>query len=349
MLKELLKNVSRNFANLNSTFVKCVSVMTIVEGSFICSNSYANSAAPTIQSLAQLPVLQMLAIPTPNDPLFTPKSRLHRIHAPEFWELSTGSKNVKVLVCDTGIESHHPDLKNNISLTGFNFADGSTNTEPSGNSHGTRMAGIIGAEANNGIGGVGVAWNVTIIPGKISNDPKGGVSHKVSAQCIRWGADHGIRIVNLSYSGANNNPDVIEAAKYLHDRNGILVVSAGNELGKRNEFPDDPNIIAVGFTNSIDWVMSSTGPYVDLVAPGTSMQAPTIGGGYSVSQGASDAVAVVSGAAALMLSVRPELTATQLTDLILQSVEDKGAPGRDPSFGTGILDLQVAVKLLRGQ
>ncbi|MDD4976186.1 MAG: S8 family serine peptidase [Bacteriovorax sp.] len=271
---------------------------------------------------------------------------LTRIGAPLFWQKSTGSKEVKVLVCDTGIESNHPDLKANISLPGQNFVDGSTNTEPTGNAHGTRIAGVIGALGLNG-GAVGINLNVKIVPGKISNVASGMAMHTDTAKCIKWGADQGIKIVNVSFSGGLDEPVVHDAAKYLHDKGGVLIMSAGNVWGPR-DLPNDPYIIAVGMVNQIDWKtqFDSFGPFVDMVAPGTTIYTTDVGGKYIEDKGSSLSAAVVSGAAALILSVRPDLSADELTEVLFRSTVDLGTPGRDDAFGVGRLDLSKTIDIL---
>ena len=271
---------------------------------------------------------------------------LTKINAPTLWQNIPTGNTIKVLVCDTGIESGHPDLKANISLPGQNFADGTTNTEPTGNAHGTRIAGVIGALGIKG-GAVGVNLNVQIVPGKISNDPTGKALHTDTAKCIRWAADHSIRIVNVSFSGGLNEPVIHDAAKYLHDKGGILVMSAGNVWGRR-ELPNDPYIIAVGMTTPADWKtqFDSFGPFVDIVAPGVSIFTTDIGGKYLYDKGSSLAAAVVSGAAALILSIRPDLTADELTEVLFRSTVDLGNPGRDESFGVGRLDLSNTINIL---
>lgn len=273
---------------------------------------------------------------------------LAKIQAPAFWERSRGSRAVKVLVCDTGIESGHPDLRGNVG-TGRNFVDGGERTEPTGNGHGTRIAGLIGGQGGRtGSGAVGVNWEVSLIPGKISNKPDGGALQSDMAKCVKWGADQGIKVVNLSFSGALDSLAVQEAAAYLREKGGILVVAAGNK-GLRRDLPDDPNMLVVGGTNSLDWKPPAynTGAYVDLSAPASAMFTTDLGGGHVTSQGTSLSAAMVSGAAALMLSVRPDLTADALTGLLLSSTVDLGLPGRDESFGIGRLDLKKAAVLLK--
>ncbi|MDD5210490.1 MAG: S8 family serine peptidase [Elusimicrobiales bacterium] len=272
---------------------------------------------------------------------------LDKIQAPLFWQKSKGSRSVRVMVCDTGIESGHPDLRGNIGA-GINLVDGSGNTEPSGNGHGTRIAGLIGAQGwHTGTGAAGVNWEVSIIPGKISNKADGATDHADSAKCIKWGADQGIKVVNLSISNAAGNLAVQEAAEYLYNKGGILVVSAGNK-GENLNLPDDPHMVVVGATNDLDWhpPAYNTGAYVDLSAPSSSLYTTDKGGGYITSNGTSLSAAIVSGAAALILSVKPGLTSQQLIDLLLASTVDLGAPGRDDVFGTGRLDLKKALELL---
>lgn len=273
---------------------------------------------------------------------------ISKIQAPLFWEKSKGSRSVRVLVCDTGIESNHPDLRGNIGA-GMNFADGSANTEPTGNGHGTRIAGLIGAQGGHtGAGASGVNWEVRIIPGKITNQPNGAADHTVSAKCIKWGADQGIKVVNLSFSGAVDNLAVQEAAEYIYQRGGILVVSSGNK-GEHPDLPDNPHMVVVGGTNSIDWAPPAynKGKFVDLSAPASALYTTDMGGRYVTTNGTSLSAAIVSGAAALILSVKPDLTAQQLIDLLLASTVDLGEPGRDEAFGTGRLDLKKAIELLK--
>lgn len=273
---------------------------------------------------------------------------LSKIRAPLFWEESKGSRSVRVLVCDTGIESGHPDLRGNVG-PGLNFVDGSGNTEPTGNGHGTRIAGLIGAQGGHaGAGAAGVNWEVRIIPGKITNKADGATDHADSAKCIKWGADQGIKVVNLSISGAAGNLAVREAAEYLYKKGGILVVSAGNK-GEYLNLPDDPHMLVAGATNDLDWhpPAYNTGAYVDLSAPSSSLYTTDAGGKYMTGNGTSLSAAIVSGAAALILSVRPGLTSGELTALLLESTVDLGAPGRDEIFGTGRLDLGKALELLK--
>jgi subtilisin family serine protease len=285
--------------------------------------------------------------PITNDPEVSKQWYLERIGAPLFWNRSTGSSTVQVLLCDTGVDSHHPDLRDNLSLPGINFVDGTDNTEPTGSPHGTHMAGIIGALGNNGLGISGVAWNIKIIPGKISNDPKGATEHSVSAKCIRWGADHGVRIVNLSIGGALDNPEVIDASKYLHSKGGILFMSAGNN-GYPKEIAGIPEAIAVSASDKNDWLAywSGSGPFVDLAAPGSEIYTTEPGGGYKMDKGTSCSTALTSGAAALILSLNPRLSADELMQVLLNSATDLGKTGWDQAYGHGRLNLGKALELL---
>jgi len=270
-----------------------------------------------------------------------------KMQVPLFWEKSKGSHSTKVLICDTGIDANHPDLKGNIGV-GMNFIDGSTNTMPTGNPHGTRLAGLIGGQGGRtGAGVTGINWDVQIIPGKITNQPNGGADHAVSAKCIKWGADQGIKVVNLSYSNAVSNLAVQEAADYLYAKGGVLIVSGGNS-GAQIDLPDHPHMIAVGGTNLYDWhpPAYNTGNYIDISAPASSLYTTDVGGKYLYDNGSSLAAAVVSGAAALILSARPNLTAEELTKVLLTSTVDLGTAGRDPAFGIGRIDLGKAVSIL---
>jgi subtilisin family serine protease len=159
----------------------------------------------------------------PDDPYYGSQWQLAGIGAPEAWETTTGSYSILVAVCDTGISSGHPDLADNLQLPGYNAVDGSTDTEPVYN-HGTGVAGCIGATGNNALGVTGVAWDVAILPIRITNTPDGLAYVSDAAEGIRYAADQGAKVVNLSYLMANYST-IDSAAQYLRGKGGLLFVA----------------------------------------------------------------------------------------------------------------------------
>ena len=203
----------------------------------------------------------------PDDPYLSSQWQHAAIVAPSAWEITTGSGSVLAAVCDTGVSAFHPDLAANLELPGYNSVDGSTNTEPIYN-HGTGVAGCIGAVGNNGVGVSGVAWDIRILPVRITNRTDGAAYISDAAEGIRYAADQGARVVNLSYLMAGYST-IDTAARYLRDQGGLLFVAAGNN-GEDPGWPDFASFIAVGATTSSDtrasW--SNYGRYIDITAPG---------------------------------------------------------------------------------
>lgn len=155
----------------------------------------------------------------PNDEYFADQWHLHNtgqsggtanadINAPEAWELTTGDPNIVVAVLDSGVDSNHPDLINNL-VRGYDFCDNDYSPDPTlgestMNAHGTACAGLIAAQANNSIGVAGVAPRCKIMPIRIFR-AKGKysvewVTEATIAEAIMWAAQNGADIVSLSYS-----------------------------------------------------------------------------------------------------------------------------------------------------
>ena len=232
---------------------------------------------------------------------------------------------------DTGIGSldngviKHDDLDANLT-TGRNVVDENSNTVDI-HSHGTRTAGIIGAVGNNGTGTVGVNWNVTLVPIRISTRDDGDAYRKDAIKGITWATNNNIHVLNFSYSGYKDSITSYDTA--LTNYPGLFVWSAGNQTAN---IPDSPNvelseklnIIAVGaIKRSGQWAgfsnYSSTGNSVHIYAPGEEGFTTSLNNGYATYSGTSMAAPFVSGVAALMLSVNPNLKARELRSLILEN------------------------------
>ena len=284
-------------------------------------------------------------VAVPDDPGFSSQWFHTKINSPGAWDRVRGGSSILVAVCDTGIDSSHPDLAANLRLPGYNAVDGSENTSPV-SSHGTRVAGCIGAVGNNATGCVGMCWDVSIVPVRFSNRSDGWAYYSDMAVGIRWAADQGAKVVNLSYLAAGSYT-VNDAAEYLRNRGGLLFIAAGNDGGDMSGiYPDFPASIAVGATTSSDtrssW--SNYGAFIDLVAPGSNIYTTTTSGGYTSTNGTSFASPIAAGLAALVYTVYPPFTPAQVEQTIFTTCVDLGAAGEDNFYGHGRIDAATATR-----
>ena len=268
---------------------------------------------------------------TANDTHYNDQWAINMIQLPQAWDITTGSSTVKVAVLDSGIDGNHPDLVGKIDtdlcrvFIGGNAFEEEMLTDNNG--HGTFVAGIIGASADNGIGVTGTCWNVSLVSMRIaSSDGKVSTSSAIAAiYCVE---EMGIPIINYSSGWYDNYDYAMYTA--IQDYSGLFVCSAGNK-GKDNDtddhYPSDyalPNIIAVGNSDEYDERNSDSNygqTSVDLFAPGTGVYSTTPGGGYGKDSGTSFAAPYVAGVAALLLSKYPDMTTADLKQTILENVD----------------------------
>ena len=276
----------------------------------------------------------------PNDPNYGMQWQHAKIDSPGAWDITTGSSSILAAVCDTGVDSSHPDLAANLKLPGYNSADGTQNTEPV-YAHGTGVAGCIGAVGNNGIGVAGGSWTVKILPIRITNNSVTGSAYISDAVAgIEYAADRGAKVVNLSYGMAHSS-SIDVAGQYLRETsNGLLFVSASND-NQDPGWPDFPNFVAVGATDKNDdrSSFSNYGAYIDCVAPGSSVHMTwDHWSGYSTRSGTSFASPIAAGLATLVYAAAPSSTPTQVESFIFSNCVDLGDVGEDNVFGHGRID-----------
>ena len=265
----------------------------------------------------------------PNDPYFLNGQMwgLEKIEAVDAWIVSTGSHTIKVGVIDTGIASH-PDLDANLT-TGWDFVNETDDTHDT-NGHGTYIAGTIGAVGNNGIGVVGVNWNVTLVPIKIHTTGSS-ISQSAAIRGITWATEQSIPILNFSIAGFQTTTTIRNAVRNYP---GLFIWGAGNSgqnldtfIAQHGSF-DLPNLISVGATDVDDersiWSNRSSDygiRAVNIFAPGSNIRTTHRNGEYISQNGTSMAAPHVSGTAALLLSMNPSLTAAQKKIVILNSAD----------------------------
>jgi len=230
----------------------------------------------------------------PNDPYFPKQWHLHNtgqsdgtpgadIRAPEAWEITTGDPNIVIAVIDSGVDSKHPDLINNL-VPGYDFYDNDAQPDPAldhrFNAHGTCCAGVAAAEGNNALGVSGVTWNCKIMPIRWESFASDGketwITDSDVAEALRWAAAHGAGILSNSWGFFAQLPATHSAIMDVTRKNGIgrhgngciVLASSGNDNGPVNYPARYPEVIAVGGAdhNDVRCYCSNYGPELDIVA-----------------------------------------------------------------------------------
>ncbi|MGQ0793314.1 MAG: S8 family serine peptidase [Deltaproteobacteria bacterium] len=309
--------------------------------------------AEFIASIKQSPLVEFaeadLAVPPdliPNDPSYGSQWVHTKIESLAAWNSTTGSPDVTIAVCDTGVLSTHADLNGKV-LAGFNTVDGTTNTSAVCN-HGTLVSGVAAAWGNNGVGGAGVSWASKILPIRITNNQVADCSCCAyvsdAAEGIRWAADNGARVINLSFQMASYQA-INDAAAYARARGAVTVLSAGNQ-GAQQTHTDWQNFLSISATTNTDTLasFSSFGTYVDLAAPGVGLYTTNSNGSYANASGTSFSAPAVAGVLALIFSADPSLSPAEAEGILLATVDDIGAVGEDIYFGAGRVNARRAVE-----
>jgi len=281
---------------------------------------------------------------TPNDPSVASQWHHTKINSYAAWDVTTGNlSSVIVADCDTGVEVTHPDLAAHLISPGYNSVDGTANIAPT-SPHGTMTSGAMAAIIGNGVGVSGVAGNVKILPIKVSNLSDGSAYFSDLVTCIDYAADHGANVVNMSYD-ASNSSAIDSAAQYLRSKRGLLFVAAGNSGVDLSANPDYSSFEIIGATDQNDALASwsNYGTPVDMVAPGVDILTTTTGGSYAYASGTSFAAPLASGVAALVYSVNPAFSASQVEQILFSSARVLGTGPDDRFFGHGLIDANAAV------
>lgn len=263
------------------------------------------------------------------------KSRLDQINLPAAWDAINKTTQVKVAVIDNGFEIRHPDLVDNASLAESkdfvnNDADpepGGDCEDPSGEGHGTAVAGVVGARTNNSVGIAGVAWNVNLLLLKIGCDYS--VSNEAAA--IDYAISRQVNIINASYGGPMYSEAERVAIKALEASNILFVSAAGNSRINNDvvlDYPSAlnlPNIMSVAATDTTnalpDWTQYGQ-TRVDIAAPGVEVYLLGLNSTYLIGTGTSFSAPMVSGVASLLLkSGLANLTYLDLKAAILASAD----------------------------
>lgn len=297
---------------------------------------------------------------TTNDPFLSNQWHLDRTNVRKAWDLGMGNPNIKVAILDTGIDVNHPDIgmgndtyKNIDETLGWDFITNSLYSSPI-NAHGTAVAGIIGAKANNnsliaGIAGGFHQQGVTLISYRVANDTS--VSSSVVDDAILAATDNGVRIINMSLSCIDNSANR-SAIDYAFAHGVTLIAASGNQALASPSFPASySKVFAVGATTMFDErpAYSNYGTGLDLVAPGEWIYTTGLDDDLEIFNKTSSAAPQVAGAAALMLSINPNLTPNGIYTILRNTAEKLSSYTFDSNrwnneVGYGLLDVDAAVK-----
>lgn len=294
---------------------------------------------PTVEA-AEVDRLVEPEVTTANDTYYLNAWHLAKIGAPIAWDTAKGD-GVVVAVLDSGVDGTHPDLVNKL-VPGWNLVDNNSNTSDV-YGHGTEVAGVIGAQSNNGLGVTSIAWGAKIMPVRVSLTTGSAYISTIAAG-ITWAADHGANIANASFATLTGSATIQSAANYMRSKGGLVVVAAGN-YGTLDSTSNNSSVISVSATDSSDALTSwsSYGPYVDVAAPGAGIWSTTRGGGYAAVSGTSFSSPLTAGVLAVMKSANPALSNVVLESILKSTAVDLGTPGVDSYFGAGRINAGAAV------
>jgi len=277
-----------------------------------------------------------LAVPfyVPNDTMVLQQWDHSLLQSFAAWDIQKGDSNVVIGITDTGIDTLHPDLKGKIRYNtadpvngidddsdgfidnyyGWNVATNSYDVARN-ELHGAFVSGIAAAGTDNVTGIAGIAFRCKFFPVACSSSPSLNVIANGDL-AIQYAADHGASIINCSWGGFGNSQfsqDMVNYATF--NRNALVVAAAGNSQNDDPFFPASyEHVLSVAAIDSfnVKWSGSSYGSYVDITSQGDRVLSVWPGGGYGFSGGTSEACPQVSGAAALVKSQFPTLTALQI-------------------------------------
>ncbi|CAA9528092.1 MAG: hypothetical protein AVDCRST_MAG67-4228 [uncultured Solirubrobacteraceae bacterium] len=316
----------------------------------------------------------------PNDPLFRHQWYLRAIQIPAAWAASRG-EGATVAVLDTGVAyatrgpyRRAPDLAGTRFVAGWDFVDDDPHPHDVAprdgrRSHGTQMAGIIAQTTNNAIGGAGVAPAAAIMPIRVLRPNLSGTATAI-ARGLRYAADHGADIVNLSVAGRSQTRLVRDAVAYATAKGVTVVAASGNDGRASVSWPAaDPKVVAVGAVarDLVRAPYSNYGEALDLVAPagagalGDSGYGPpdgvvaqTLKGGpsefcFCFTASTSAAAAQVSGVAALLVATDRARGPAAVRAALLRGTRDLGPDGRDREHGAGMVQAARALGVSAGE
>lgn len=254
-------------------------------------------------------------------------------------------------VIDSGVHAEHPDLRGVVQPGKNLIGRGTAMTDRSG--HGTQVTGVAAAAHDNGVGISGLAPGVRVMPLAIE-DAVGQMHASDLARAIKYAIEKHVDVLNLSLGGPERSPNVEYWLERAVDAGIPVIASAGNAAQHDNPtmWPAaSPHTIAVGAIapTGVWATFSTTGAYVDVVAPGVAVLTTSGRDGYAAVNGTSLSAPFVSATTAVLLAREPELDPAGIREILIATAEDLGPEGWDARFGHGLVDPVAALERVGGQ
>ena len=265
----------------------------------------------------------------------------------------TRGDGVVVAVVDTPIYAAHRDLSGQL-LEGTSTGGGPSNgwgDGSAGNAHGTEVASVIVGKGGGGDHMLGIAPAAKILP--VAYSAGGDGTSKAASDGIRWAADHGAKVINVSngHKGEALGFEV-DAIRYAISKDVVVVAGVGNTAEGMQSVISPANIPGVVAVSGVDtngnfWSGSAFGPETVVAAPAAEMSVATVPSGfpsgYGLDEGTSLATAIVSGVVALIRAKYPRMNAANVINRLIRTARDNGDPGRDRYFGFGTIQPLAAL------
>lgn len=289
-----------------------------------------------------------LAMPARADWVRDQQWYLSTLDIPKVHAVNRG-KGIIVSVIDSGVDASHPDLVGKVlrgvDLTSKAPANASGQVDIDG--HGTALAGlIVGGNHRPGVGVLGVSPDATVLPIRMST--KGPDYTGVSlSEGVRWAVSHGAQVLCMALVSASPDSALRDAIEEAIRADVVVVAAVGNapEDSEANYPAAFPGVIAAGGLDREERhaAISVKSPTVVLSAPAVDIISTITKGRYGQGSGTSNATAIIAGAAALVRSKYPTMSATEVIHRLTATATDKGPPGRDDEYGYGALNLLAAL------
>jgi subtilisin family serine protease len=337
-------------------------------GVWRAAESQLAASAAGSQILAYWPNRRVSIQVEPNDPYWPQQYGPRNIQLPQAWDALTGGAciTVTVAIVDTGVDLLHPDLAgrfwrnngetgagretNGLDDDGNGFVDdwqgwdfaNNDNDPRDDHGHGTHVAGIVAATANNGLGVAGAAslgCPAQIMALKVLKSSGEGTDSDVAA-AVRYAAEQGARVINLSLGDPAETPAIGIAIEDATAQGALVVAAAGNSGRFGVYYPaayEDAVAVAASDSANRRAYFSAYGPQVDLTAPGVGIFSTLRNNGYGTLSGTSMATPHVAAAAALLASQPQFDSPAKIRAALEYTALDLGAVCRDPYFGAGLV------------
>lgn len=304
---------------------------------------------------------------TPNDNYYSNNDQwfLPQVNASGAWDISFGSSSVTIAITDSEIDTAHDDLNgvlwknpgeipgDGVDNDGNGYVDdyrgydvGENDADPTysgaAQKHGTHVAGLSGAETDNNTGVASIGFGVSIMAVKIS-DGSGALTAGYDG--ITYAADQGAEVINMSWGSSSSSSTGANAVSYAKNQGSYLVGAAGNDGVNTKHYPAAyPEVLAVAATNKADEKASFSqyGSWVDIAAPGVSMNSTWDPNTYYNTQGTSMASPLTAGLVGLMLSHNPSLSHSKITNC-LKSTAVAVQGSYSGQVGAGRIDAKAAM------